>query len=71
MTTLPTLRLRGGRIVDPANGVDGEPRDLFVRDGRIVTLAPGEAATEVIDIGGWPPGTATWRWATRPRSSPR
>jgi len=52
MTTLPTLRLRGGRIVDPANGVDGEPRDLFVRDGRIVTLAPGEAATEVIDIGG-------------------
>jgi formylmethanofuran dehydrogenase subunit A len=52
MTTSPTLRLRGGRVVDPANGVDGEPRDLVVRDGRIVTLAPGEAATEEIDIGG-------------------
>ncbi|MEZ0207372.1 formylmethanofuran dehydrogenase subunit A [Ideonella sp.] len=47
-----TLRLRGGRIVDPTNGVDGETRDLFVRDGRIVALAPGEVATEEIDVSG-------------------
>ena len=49
---MTTLRLRGGRVIDPANGVDGELRDLVLRDGRIVALAPGEAATEEIDIGG-------------------
>lgn len=46
-----TLRLRGGRVIDPANGRD-EVRDLYVRDGRMVELAPNEAATEEIDIGG-------------------
>jgi formylmethanofuran dehydrogenase subunit A len=46
-----TLRLRGGRVIDPANGRD-EVRDLYVRDGRMVELAPHEAATEEIDIGG-------------------
>ncbi|SDH38341.1 formylmethanofuran dehydrogenase subunit A [Variovorax sp. OV700] len=46
-----TLRLRGGRVIDPANGCD-EVRDLYVRDGRMVELAPHEAATEEIDLGG-------------------
>jgi formylmethanofuran dehydrogenase subunit A len=46
-----TLRLRGGRVIDPANGCD-EVRDLYVRDGRMVTLLPGETATEEIDISG-------------------
>src|SRR5882672_9632498 len=50
MTT--TLRLRGGRVIDPANGVDGELRDLHVCDGRIVAPAPFDAATEEIDISG-------------------
>ena len=50
MTT--TLRLRGGRVIDPTNGVDGERRDLVLRDGRIVKLGPGEVATEEIDISG-------------------
>ncbi|AGU50220.1 formylmethanofuran dehydrogenase, subunit A [Variovorax paradoxus B4] len=49
MTT--TLRLRGGRVIDPANGRD-ELRDLYLRDGRMVDLAPNEAATEEIDIRG-------------------
>ena len=30
------LRLKAGRVYDPASGVDGEVRDLYVRDGRIV-----------------------------------
>ena len=34
------LRLKGARIYDPANGVDGEIRDLYLRDGRIV-VDPG------------------------------
>ncbi len=40
------LRLTGGRVYDPAHGVDGVVRDLHVRDGRIV--AP-PAADERID----------------------
>lgn len=46
-----TLRLRGGRVIDPTNGLDGQPRDIGIRDGRIVALAAGEPA-EDIDIGG-------------------
>ena len=42
---MSTLRLRGGRIVDPANGIDGDVRDLCVRDGRIVEL-PAEAPVD-------------------------
>lgn len=40
------LRLKGGRVHDPAHGVDGVVRDIYVRDGRIV--AP-PAADERID----------------------
>jgi formylmethanofuran dehydrogenase subunit A len=29
-------RLRGGTLYDPANRIDGERRDLYIRDGRIV-----------------------------------
>jgi N-acyl-D-aspartate/D-glutamate deacylase len=43
-----TLLLRGGRVVDPGNGVD-EVRDLLVVDGRIA--ASGEASS-VIDVTG-------------------
>ncbi|BFG78667.1 formylmethanofuran dehydrogenase subunit A [Paraburkholderia terrae] len=38
-------RLRGGRIYDPANGVDGEQRDVYIRDGRIVD-APADGAVD-------------------------
>ncbi len=40
------IRLRGGRIYDPAHGIDGKVRDLFVHNGRIV-IAPSPGA--VID----------------------
>jgi len=40
------LKLKGGKVYDPANGVDGEIRDLYVRDGRI---APTPASDERID----------------------
>lgn len=35
-------RLSGGLVYDPAHGVDGEVRDIWMRDGRIVA-APSES----------------------------
>lgn len=37
------LRIANGRVYDPANGVDGEVRDVCVAGGRIVGDAPPEA----------------------------
>jgi formylmethanofuran dehydrogenase subunit A len=35
------LRIAGGQVYDPANGIDGEVRDICVDDGRIVeTILP-------------------------------
>ncbi|PKO50916.1 MAG: formylmethanofuran dehydrogenase subunit A, partial [Betaproteobacteria bacterium HGW-Betaproteobacteria-21] len=49
---MSTLRLRGGRIVDPANGIDGDLGDLCVRDGRIVELPAAEAVDHEYDVSG-------------------
>jgi len=48
-----TLCLKGACVVDPANGIDGVVRDLYVSDGRMVA-APGggEQADETIDLAG-------------------
>lgn len=44
------LRLRGGAVHDPANGVDGAIRDICVEDGRIVATLPDDAPS--IDVRG-------------------
>jgi formylmethanofuran dehydrogenase subunit A len=49
---MSTRRLRGGRVFDPANGIDGELRDVAMRDGRIVELDPRAPADEEIDATG-------------------
>jgi formylmethanofuran dehydrogenase subunit A len=49
---MTSLRLRGGRVVDPANGIDGETRDIGVRDGRIVALDPRDPVDQEIDATG-------------------
>jgi formylmethanofuran dehydrogenase subunit A len=46
------MRIHGGRVFDPANGVDGQVRDILVRDGRVVAADPREAAGEQIDASG-------------------
>jgi formylmethanofuran dehydrogenase subunit A len=46
------LRLRGGRVYDPANGVDGVVRDIAVRDGHIVELDPRATVDQEIDASG-------------------
>jgi len=43
-------RLKGGVIYDPANGVDGEQRDIYIRDGRIVDQANGESVAPERDF---------------------
>ena len=48
---MSSLRLRGGRVIDPINGVDAV-RDLGVRDDRIVELQAHEAVGEEIDASG-------------------
>ncbi len=47
------VKLRGGKVIDPANGIKGELRDIFVRDGRIVG-APiyEERIDQVYDLSG-------------------
>ena len=48
------LKISGGRVYDPANGVDGEIRDLWVQDGKIVAapLDPAERGDLSIDATG-------------------
>lgn len=52
------IRLKGGTVFDPANGIDGERRDLAIRDGRIVDVpanVPADseyAATGMIVMAG-------------------
>jgi formylmethanofuran dehydrogenase subunit A len=43
----PPLRLRitGGSVHDPANGTDGEVRDICIEDGRVVADLPADAPT--------------------------
>ena len=47
-----TTILRGGRVVDPAAGLD-EPADVLIRDGRVARVGPGlvaEPGAVVIDV---------------------
>lgn len=49
----PDLVLAGGRVIDPASGLDAV-RDVAIRGGRIISVTgPGErAAAPVVDISG-------------------
>ena len=33
---MPLLKIANGTIYDPANGVDGVVKDLWIQDGKIV-----------------------------------
>ena len=47
------LKLAGGTVFDPAHGVDGQVRDIYVRDGRIATPpAPDERIDREYDLTG-------------------
>jgi formylmethanofuran dehydrogenase subunit A len=38
------LRIVNGRVYDPANGIDGEVRDICIQDGKIVDSVPADAS---------------------------
>ena len=47
------LKLKGGTVIDPAHGVKGEVRDVFVEHGRIVAdPGPGVRVHQEIDASG-------------------
>jgi formylmethanofuran dehydrogenase subunit A len=45
------LRITGGRVYDPANGIDGEVKDICMSDGRIVSEVEGDGV-RTIDASG-------------------
>jgi formylmethanofuran dehydrogenase subunit A len=45
LTTVSRLRIAGGTLYDPANGVDGEARDICIEDGRVVPDVPPGTTT--------------------------
>ncbi len=48
------LRIKGGRVYDPRNGLRGEVRDLWIQDGRVVAAPtdPAVRADRTIDAAG-------------------
>ena len=46
------LKLTGGKIYDPRNEIDGEARDLWIAEGKIVEAPQGEVTARVIDLQG-------------------
>lgn len=47
-----TIKLTGGRLYDPTNGINGEIRDIYVSDGRIVAGNPDTPITQEYDVKG-------------------
>lgn len=46
---MSTLRIKGGKVYDPANGINGQIADVCIVDGKIVADAPG--ATQIDATG--------------------
>jgi formylmethanofuran dehydrogenase subunit A len=49
---MTSLRLRGGRVIDPTHGVNDQPLDLGLRDGRIVAIDGLDPSSPSIDVSG-------------------
>jgi formylmethanofuran dehydrogenase subunit A len=52
---MTTLRIAGGRVIDPANGVNDKTRDVWVCDGRVIKSPtdPAVKADRTIDARGF------------------
>lgn len=50
MAAAKELRITGGKVYDPVHGIDGEVRDILVRDGQVVDQVSDQART--LDVSG-------------------
>jgi formylmethanofuran dehydrogenase subunit A len=50
------LRITGGKVYDPANGITGEVRDICIRDGRIVSDVDGGRTIDATGMVVFPGG---------------
>src|SRR5436309_1413723 len=46
------IRIRGGKVYDPANGIDGAIKDICIAGGRIVDCNPDAKSERTIDASG-------------------
>lgn len=46
------IKLKGGTVYDPAHGIKGQVRDIFIRDRRIVDVPPGTSVDREYDLRG-------------------
>jgi formylmethanofuran dehydrogenase subunit A len=46
------IKLKGGKVYDPAQGINGEVRDIYVRDGKIVAADPSARVEEEYNLHG-------------------
>ena len=46
------LKLAGGTVYDPLHGIDGEVRDLWVRDGKVVAPPEHDPPDRTFDLSG-------------------
>lgn len=53
-STVARTCLKGGQVYDPANGVHGEVRDVWMQDGRIIPVPndPADRAEIQVDVSG-------------------
>jgi formylmethanofuran dehydrogenase subunit A len=51
---MPLLKIAGGTVYDPANGVDGVVKDIWIEDGKVVAAPtdPGVRPDSVLDATG-------------------
>ena len=50
------LRITGGRVYDPANGLDGVVRDISIADGRVVSDVEGGRVIDATGLVVFPGG---------------
>ena len=46
------IKLEGGKVYDPANGIDGKLMDLYIEDGKLVRPAAGKKVRREIGLNG-------------------
>jgi formylmethanofuran dehydrogenase subunit A len=51
---MPSLLITGGTVYDPINQIDGEVRDIWIQDGRVIAAPsdPGVKADKTLDASG-------------------